>query len=370
MSKPKILFYPNTGYKAQFFLRMLWPAEQLALNGYEVQVKDPRSVGEWNPHFMLKDFTNADIIVTHQPKNKSDMTMFEAVKMLDKKLVVDSDDYALGVDVSNPAYGAVGMKPVDGLWHEGVQLNSDAAYKRHVNMLKIMRDSDACSYTTDTLAGLYDSFVPKDEVYVLPNSLKLSHYKKWERRAPEDRVNIVWQGGGSHTADLDLILKPLYDITKKYPQVKVITFGDNHPDLESALGDRAEHHSWVESDTFYVKIGSLDADINLCPLVDTMFNKGKSNLKMLEAGVFGVPSICSGTPHGPYNARDDCDDRILVANKPEAWFGAMERLIVNEELRRTMGDRAREFTEAVYNIEHNWKYWAECFDTLHKRLVD
>ena len=370
MNKPSILFYPTTGYKSQFFLRMAWPAEQLAKNGYNVAVKDPRRIAkDWHPEKMVADFQLADIIVTHHPRKKSDVTMFEAAKLLNKKIIVDSDDFAYNVNPSNPVYGAVGLESVKDLWHDGVQLDRTAALRGHANMSTIMRMANACTFSTNYLAKQYEPHLGHDRSWVLPNSVNLEHFKRWERRAPFSEVRILWQGGASHFEDLAILVKPLYEICKKYPQVKVVTMGDSHPDLASVLEGRIEHHPWVDIDTFYTKYHSLDADINLCPLADNEFNKGKSNNKLIEAGIFKIPSVCSALADGPYNMDtmpENAVDRVMATDN---WYEMIELLVVDGQLRRTIGERAFRTTSKIYNIENNWEYWADCFDKVHKGMV-
>jgi glycosyltransferase involved in cell wall biosynthesis len=371
VSKPNILFYPHVKYRAQFFLRYLWPAKQLLKMGYGVKVKDPRIHGEWTEENMMKDFEWADVIVAFYPKTKSGLTLLEVCETMKKKLVVDVDDYAFALHPSNPAYGFAGMKDVDGLWHDGVQYSKVLAYQNHTRWMEVLRCCDALTVTQKYLGDQYGPFVGHHKIWVLPNCLYLPVYKKWERRAPKDRIRIGWQGGASHYEDLQIMEKPMRKILDEFDNVDLVILGAPWKEQQENFPE-AEIHPWVDSDTFQLKLGSLDLDIGICPIVDSEFNKGKSNLKMIEYGVYGVPSVCSEIPDGPYNlppGLDNGKDRVLVGNDEDDWYEALKRFVVDEEYRHQVGDNARMTTESIYNIETQAHLWGDCYEDVHKGIL-
>ena len=60
--------------------------------------------------------------------------------------------------------------------------------------------------------------------------------------------------------------------------------------------------------------------VNLAPLEDTPFNASKSALKVLEAGYWGLPTLCSPTPDYARFA----DAGALLASDPDAWLHWLE----------------------------------------------
>jgi len=373
MSKPNILFYPHVKYRAQFFLRYVWPGKQLAAHGYNVRIKDPRAQAVWSDDQTIEDFLWADVVVAFYPKTATGITLLEVCQEMGIPLVVDVDDYAFDLDPSNPAYGFAGMQDVEGIWHDGVQYSKSVVMQDHARWLTIMQHCDALTVTQKKLGDMYAPFIGHDRIWVLPNSLDLSYYKPWKRRAPDDEIRIGWQGGSSHHEDLKLLVKPLKRIVADHPKAKVVFLGSISKELRKELPD-IEHHPWVDTDTFYTKLGSLDLDIGLCPVADTNFNRGKSNLKMIEYGASGTPSVCSTIPDGPYNSPLGFDadgvDRILVENNEHDWYNAINNLIVNKELRDKIGAGAKETATEVHNIENTWEHWGDCYDTVLKGMVD
>jgi len=369
---PKILYWPHLPYRAQYFLRYAWPAAQLKKHGYEVKVVDPRYTPFWDEEQMAEDLDWCDIVVMFTPKSVAGPSVLAQCIEAGKKFIADTDDDTFVVDKSNVSYGFSGTVDVPGLWTSGIQYRRDSVLKRQEHFRKTLLLCDALSVTQPILATSHEQYVRRGEIYVLPHSLDLAFYKPWERRAPEDKLRIGWQGGASHYADLKEVIEPLQELEKKH-NIQLVFLGQAWSDQKKAFPD-AEFHPWVDQDAFHLKLGSLDLDIGLCPIVDTDFNRGKSNLKMIEYGAFNIPSVCSQITSGPYNSPDGVDlngkDRVLVENTDEAWFNAVEDLILDKDKRKYIGDNARETVEEFYNIEHNWRYWDECYRAVHESVVD
>ena len=99
--------------------------------------------------------------------------------------------------------------------------------------------------------------------------------------------------------------------------------------------------------SFYVQ----GFDIGLAPLVDEPFFHSKSNNKYREFGGCGVAGIYSDMP--PYA---DCvvneKTGILVENTVEAWVSAIERMIVDNDLREMIAQNSRNDVAENYNFQN------------------
>ena len=62
--------------------------------------------------------------------------------------------------------------------------------------------------------------------------------------------------------------------------------------------DAFYHRVWTQPVTSYAKNYSQDFDVSLAPIKDTMFNRMKSQLKVIEAGFYKKALIASDI--GPY----------------------------------------------------------------------
>jgi glycosyltransferase involved in cell wall biosynthesis len=84
-----------------------------------------------------------------------------------------------------------------------------------------------------------------------------------------------------------------------------------------------------------------NADINLAPLErNNRFTECKSEVKYLEAGLLGIPTVASNIG-GFKNAIQSGRNGILCTTDEE-WLQALEQLIGHADLREQIGRCARE----------------------------
>ena len=97
-----------------------------------------------------------------------------------------------------------------------------------------------------------------------------------------------------------------------------------------------------------------ECDVGLMPLPDNDFTGGKCGLKLIQSGS-GLPVV--GSAVGA-----NCDiisegyDGYLV-NEPQGWSAALERLVVNEVLRRDLGRRGVEKVKQKYSLRSGFQSW-------------
>jgi glycosyltransferase involved in cell wall biosynthesis len=113
-------------------------------------------------------------------------------------------------------------------------------------------------------------------------------------------------------------------------------------DTDSALNqyaDRIERVPFVPREELFKNIASLD--INLAPLeIGNPFCEAKSELKFFEAGIVAVPTVAAATQTFREAITDGVDG--FVASTTEEWVDKISRLIADVELRKTVGERAKQ----------------------------
>ena len=80
---------------------------------------------------------------------------------------------------------------------------------------------------------------------------------------------------------------------------------------------------------------------------DNTFCQCKSEIKYLEAGILGIPTIASPTSAFKYAIKHM--ENGLLAGDTKEWSECLELLICNEEERKRIGENARLHVEAYYN---------------------
>ncbi|MCW8084110.1 glycosyltransferase family protein [Sabulicella glaciei] len=165
------------------------------------------------------------------------------------------------------------------------------------------------------------------------------------RRTPRhDEAGIVrlgyFSGTWTHRGDFAQMERAVLEAMRRHPQTRLLVAGALRlgPEWDEFAGriTRAPllpHPLMLE---LYAQV-----DVNFAPLEHgARFCEAKSELKVFEAGLFGVPSAAS--PTAPYAAAiTDGVDGFLAASEAD-WTRALDRLIAEPELRRQIGAAARE----------------------------
>lgn len=226
--------------------------------------------------------------------------------------------------------------------------------------------TDGMFVTTNDLADAYKD-VLKDGagMFVLPNSLDLNRWKlpvkKHTANGKEGVVRIGWQGSWSHMYDFaeTELLSALKVIKKEYGDKVDICFFTNLTKVKIDF-KKAKFYKPVPLIRYPKRLHSLDFDIGLAPLRDTEFNRAKSNIKYLEYGILGIPTIASMVT--PYME----DKVVLVKNRHNDWYKAIKKLIEDPDARERIGLAAREDALQNYDIKNNYKLWDQAYEKLAK----
>lgn len=106
-------------------------------------------------------------------------------------------------------------------------------------------------------------------------------------------------------------------------------------------------------------------DIGLAPLKNDVFHRSKTNNKFREYGACGVAGIYSNV-----DVYSDCvshnETGLLVNNNEEEWYNALEKLIINPELRTMIQNNARIYVRNNYSVENSEGNWIESINCTDK----
>ena len=160
-------------------------------------------------------------------------------------------------------------------------------------------------------------------------------------RQPSGLVTLAYfSGTASHNKDFAVIARPLEKLMEKYPQTRLFVGGplDLDEKFYKRFFFRITKSPFVTRKENFQNI--VQADINLAPLeIDNPFCMAKSELKFFEAGLVATPTIATAT-QAFKEAIEDGQDGFLAANQKQ-WLEKMEKLILDENLRKTLGENAR-----------------------------
>ena len=356
-------------------------------------------------------FLNYDIVVfhtfIHQTNHEHNIKRINWLKSKGIITIMDIDDLWF-VDQRHPMYHAIKMNKVG---------------EMKIDMLK---NVDYVSTTTSIFAQTIKDKLKVSNVVVFPNAVNEDEPQFQNKSIKSDKVRFGWLGGSSHLHDLELMsngISSTYNLFKDKVQfvlcgfdtrgtVTVIDqegkqqqrpiqptetvwykyegfFTDNFkvlsPEYKNYLGtftqgdyndiDEPYRRRWTKDINSYATNYNT-FDVSLAPLVDSVFNANKSQLKVIEAGFFKKAIIASdvdpftidlisAVDEGKFN---DKGNALLVGSKKnhKDWAKHMKRLVESPNMIEDLGNRLYETVKDTYSLKKVCKDRVEFFKSIIK----
>jgi len=261
------------------------------------------------------------------------------------KFILDDDDNTFAIDPDNP------------FW---LTMTDDHAF----TMQQICRYSKHIVTTTENLKDHFAkrSLVDAD-ITVIPNYMSES-YKDY---TPDngDKIVIGYFGGSSHYRDLHesgvlpAIQRIMHENKNVYFKCVSMPVDFYLPRKRTIVTDGAYGRQWV-TDLF----PTLNFDISIAPLLQTIFADGKSNIKWLESSRMGAAFVASNV--GPYK-EIPAGCASLVENTEDDWYKALKELVDNEQKRQALVKAAKADIKAHWMLEDNWQKYKQLFEEVVKK---
>jgi glycosyltransferase involved in cell wall biosynthesis len=182
-------------------------------------------------------------------------------------------------------------------------------------------------------------------VEVLPTPLDTASYPEKPAVSESGEVVLGWIGSRGTLKYLHDIAPSLEELGRRFPRLKLKIVADDFFSLEqlevirkpwSAVDEIADLHSF---------------DIGLMPLRDDKWTRGKCGFKLLQCMAVGLPVVCS--PVGMNTEVVTHCREGFWATTAEEWTEHLSRLIIDADLRRTMGRQGRQKVEEKYSLAAN-----------------
>ncbi|MBV9786458.1 MAG: glycosyltransferase [Acidisphaera sp.] len=259
-------------------------------------------------------------------------------------VVFDVDDLMFKPQLATP-------EVIDGIRSMRFDEGEVRSFFRRVQ--RTLSEADLCTCTTPELARHMREF--QKAVHVLPNGFDQATHDasrravRRHRQGGEDGLIRLGYAGGSrtHQRDMAVAVDGIARVLRERPDTRLVLFREpangrgvvlvEEFEALSGLQERIEWRDMVPLEELPFETARFD--INLAPLeVGNPFCEAKSELKYFEAALVDVPTVAS--PTGPYR-RAIADGRTgFLADGPDAWHGALLRLVDDAALRRRVGKAA------------------------------
>lgn len=312
-------------------------------------------IKEINKYKNVAEFTNEEIELAGKQLGSYDIvfhsyhadaaadSLMEAVKhKYGTKFIVDDDDNTFAIDPDNPFWTA---------------MTDDHAFI----MQQICRYSQHVTTTTQNLKDVFSKRTLVDaDITVIPNYM-CEAYKDY---TPEngDKVVIGYFGGSSHYNDLHetgflpALQRVMHENKNVYFKCVGIPVDHYLPRKRFEQVEVAYGRQWASK-----LFPTLNFDIAVAPLKQTIFADGKSNIKWLESSRMGASFICSNV--GPYKAISDTQ-AIKVNNNSEDWYKSLTTLVNDEKKRQALVKNAKAEIKANWMLEDHWTDYKELFERV------
>lgn len=324
-SAPRILARPLMN--GQGIFRLTAPLTALRKAGMATECVWPQEEGGREPSASEILRLAPDSVIVQHYLNNPKLPMLESWQALPSRpfLVYALDDLLTNMAESNHL-------------RKNVPANSRSRLKY------ALARCDRMVVSTDFLADAYRHLIP--DIRVVPNRLEQAlwlplHSKKRTSAKPR----IGWAGGTTHQGDL-ILLKEIIEQTRH--EADWVFFGMCPKEIRPLI---VEYHAFGPYSEYPARLAALNLDIAVAPLAQIPFNQGKSNLRLLEYGILGIPVV--STDIDPYQGSPAC----CVANTVEAWTKALRERIHDADAREREGAALRQWVHQDYLLENHLQEW-------------
>jgi glycosyltransferase involved in cell wall biosynthesis len=404
MSKLRILAIPSDSHGVGKF-RIMDPYKYIGdnhMDEFHVDIS-------YNVENNDEAFLNYDIVVfhsfIHQTTHEDNVNRVLWLKKQGIKVVMDIDDLWF-VDQRHPMYQQIKISKMG---------------EKKIELLKI---ADYVSTTTPIFAKTIKERLGVKNIVIFPNAVNDEEPQFKLNPTKSDKVRFGWLGGSSHLHDIELMasgisathnlfkdkvqfvlcgfdlrgnvmeiddkgnrrnrpIKPHETVWFKYEKFFTDDYKVLSEEYKSYLNSFMEipyddenkpyRRRWTkEINTYATNYNTFD--VSLAPLVESVFNANKSQLKVIEAGFHKKALIASDTDpftldllsavnEGNFN---DKGNALLVGTKKnhKDWARHMKRLVENPNMIEDLGNRLYETVKDTYSLKKVCQDRVEFFKSI------
>lgn len=393
---------------------------------------DKTGVGKFrsiDPHVMLQNNHSDDfhVDIDYEPK-MNDLNYWKQYQIVHFHRTI-GHDYENSVNFIKMlnSMGIITIMDLDDYWlptkeHPVHQMVLQS--KLHEKIVANLKVAGHVTTTTSIFANEISKY--NKNVYVLPNAINPKEPQFNAVTEPSDKLRFGWLGGSSHLYDLKLLdgtinklsshkdkfsmylcgfdirgtvteinqqtgeqkqreIKPEETVWARYEEIFTDNYrmvDEKHKEFlmtfkdEPYVSDELPFYNrvWTKPVTSYA--GNYKwFDVSLAPIKNHIFNRVKSQLKVIEAGFYKKAIIASNI--GPYtvdlkhalNKGEFTDGNALLvdeARNHSDWSKYMKKLIDNPNFAYDLGQRLYETVKDTYDLNNVTKTRAELYKSLIK----
>ena len=297
---------------------------------------------DWN-----RDLWRYETFLLHRVQNSPSVERFiKHARQLGKRVIYDTDDLVFDERPDRLPPFTRHYSPKALRWHR------DFAYRNG----RALELSDAAIVSTERLRDSILDLFPEKPVYLHRNAASRRFVELVDTiratyvKPKSDVVRIAYVSGSkTHQDDFAECVRPLRRLLQAYPHVRLMAVG--HIDIPAEVKDLAAQVEAVPPVPWYqVPLCYGMVDINLAPLeLNNLFTESKSELKYFEPALMEIPTAASDI--APFRVGITQGETGFLCANEDQWYDALERLVLDADLRARIGRAARADVLARYTTE-------------------
>jgi glycosyltransferase involved in cell wall biosynthesis len=214
------------------------------------------------------------------------------------------------------------------------------AFKFPRKVATIIRRSRQVTAGNEYLAAYARQFNPA--VTTIPTSVDTDRYAPAANRTTPEVPIVGWIGSPTTAAYLKHLLPVLRRVRTQHPFTLRVSGAGEPLAIEGIEVDNAP---W----SLDAEVGLFNGcDVGVYPLSDDEWSKGKCGFKAIEFMSCGVPVVASAVGVNREIVQDGVNG--FLASTEQEWIEKIGRLLVDPQLRRTLGAAGRRTIEERYSV--------------------
>ena len=396
-----------------------------------VTPSDTSGVGRFrsvDPHIKLQNLYPNDfhVDIDYQPR-LNDLNYWKKYQIVHFHRSIGPIESCPSLIKSLQSLGIIVIADIDDYWlptkeHPIHQLIIEN--KIHTKIVENLKVADYVTTTTELFANEIRKF--NKNVLVLPNAIDPKEPQFNEPTLDSEKIRVGWLGGSSHLHDLKLLdgmvsklssiqdklqyyvcgfdirgtvteinketgqqtqrpIKPQETVWVRYEEIFTNNYKIISPEYKTYLDKFEEGDYPAIQKENYVRVWTRPVDsyarnyakfdISLAPIKNHMFNRMKSQLKVIEAGFYKKALIASNVgpytidlKHALHQGKFTDGNALLVneSNNHSDWAKHVKKLVDNPNLITDLGERLYETVKERYDLNLVTKTRADFYKSLIK----
>ena len=302
-------------------------AEQLRLLGYDVWVINASE-------FQMGYAENASSIIIYRAGYSTQFKeLCRLARKHNKPIYYDIDDLVIDTKYTDLLSYTQSLSEFE-------KENYDSGVQAYGKMLA------QCDGVITTTKSLRDELENYSSEVLLNRNLASNELVQLSQKTQKDyseKSSVIkigyFSGSITHNENFEMIKPAILKVLEKYPNVELHLVGYiNLPQDLNKYANQIKMNDYVDWKELPRLISQMD--INLAPLVDTIFNRSKSEIKWIEAALVKVPTVASNL--GAFEEMVK-DNQTGILAQPEEWFEKLDFLIQKPEQRKNIAENAYQY---------------------------